>query len=108
MRLTQSLIFAGALIAASPAVAQDNAAAPGNTVSTQGVDANIAPNTTAPATTTTAAATPGAQDATLPPDAPVADETATTAPAEQHRGFPWGVLGLIGLIGLLGVRKVKG
>jgi hypothetical protein len=108
MRLTQSLILAGALLAASPALAQDNAAAPGNTVSTEGVDANIAANTTAPDTTTTSAATPGAQDATLPPEAPAADEAATTAPVEQHRGFPWGVLGLIGLIGLLGVRKVKG
>ena len=44
MRLSQSLILAGALIAASPALAQDNAAAPGNTVSTEGVDANIAAN----------------------------------------------------------------
>ena len=105
MRFSQSLILAGALIAASPALAQDNAAAPGNTVSTEGVDANIAANTTAPATPTTAAATPGAQDTTLPPEATT--DTAPVAPVEQRRGFPWGVIGLLGLIGLLGVRKVK-
>ena len=107
MRLSQSLILAGALIAPSPALAQDNAAAPGNTVSTEGVDANIAANTTAPATPTTAAATPGAQDATLPPEATTTTDTGPVAPVEERRGFPWGVLGLLGLIGLLGVRKVK-
>ena len=79
----------------------------GNTVSTEGVDANIAANTTAPATPTTAAATPGAQDATLPPEATTTTDTGPVAPVEERRGFPWGVLGLLGLIGLLGVRKVK-
>ena len=108
MRLSQSLILAGALVATSPALAQDNAAAPGNTVSTEGVDANIAANTAAPATPTTAAATPGAQDATLPPEAATPAESAMTAPAERRRSFPWGVLGLLGLAGLLGARKARG
>ena len=107
MRLSQSLILAGALIAASPALAQDNAAAPGNTVSTEGVDANVAANTTAPATPETAAATPGAQDTTLAPEATTTTDTGPVAPVQERRGFPWGVIGLLGLVGLLGARKAK-
>ena len=107
MRLSQGLILAGALFVAAPAVAQDNAAAPGNTVSNNGVDANAAAPAVAPATPTTAAATPGTQSATLPPNVATPADTGATMAVKTHRGFPWGVLGLLGLIGLFGVRKVK-
>ena len=104
MRLFHSLILAGALFAAAPALAQDNAAAPGNTVATNAADMNATANAAAPVTPTTAAATPGEQNATLPPTAP---QTGAAMAVQSHRGFPWGVLGLLGLIGLFGVRKVK-
>src|SRR4051812_32214613 len=104
MRLAYSLIFAGALFVASPALAQDNAAAPANTVATNGADANAVG--TVPAETAPPAAVPGDQAAAVPPGA---DTTTDTATAPEHkRGFPWGVLGLIGLVALLGARKAKG
>jgi len=107
MRLSHSLILAGALFVAAPAVAQDNAVAPGNTVATNGVDANIAANTAEPATPTTAAATPGEQNVALPPNVATPADTGSTMAVKTHHGFPWGVIGLLGLIGLMGVRKVK-
>jgi hypothetical protein len=106
MRLLHYSIFAGALVVASPALAQDNAAAPGNTVANNGVVANSAA-AAAPTTPTEAAATPGTQNATLPPNAATPADTGTTMAVKTHSGFPWGVLGLLGLIGLFGVRKVK-
>ena len=103
MRIMEPLIIAGSLVAAVPAMAQDNAAEPMATA-TPPSDTNAA----APATPTTAAATPGAQDATLPADA-AANPAPPTVPADEpDRSFPWGVLGLVGLIGLFGVRKAKG
>jgi hypothetical protein len=107
MRLSHSLVLAGALFVAAPALAQDNAAAPGNTVSTSGVDANTAATNGAAVTPTTAAATPGVQNATLPPHIATPEDTGTTMAVKSHRGFPWGVLGLIGLLGLFGVRKAS-
>jgi hypothetical protein len=106
MRLSRGIILAGALFVAAPAVAQDNAAAPANTVADNGVDANTA-NAAAPTTPTDAAATPGTQTATLPPNVATPADTGATMAVKTHRGFPFGVLGLLGLIGLLGVRKVK-
>jgi hypothetical protein len=94
MRLSNALILAGALMAAVPGAAQDNAAAP---------DANITANTTASTAPEPMAATPS--DAALAPDAAA---PADVAPVQSSRGFPWGVLGILGLLGLLGVRKVKG
>ena len=109
MRLSHSLIAAGALLVATPALAQDNAAAPANTVANNGVEANSANATAAgPVSPTTAAATPGTQNATLPQSAPPAAETQAPATVSAHRKFPWGVIGLLGLIGLFGVRKIKG
>jgi hypothetical protein len=105
MRLSHSLIFAGALFVGAPVLAQDNAAVPANSVSENAVDANGA--AAAPATTTADMNAIPATDATAAP----AETTApadTAAPAEHERGFPWGVLGIVGLIGLFGVRKVKG
>ena len=108
MQLSQGLILAGALFVAAPAIAQDNAAAPANTVANNAVQANAAAPAPAPATPTTAAATQGEQNATLPPNVATPSDTGATMAVKTHRGFPWGVLGLLGLIGLLGVRKVKG
>lgn len=105
MRLSHSLIFAGALFVGAPVLAQDNAAVPANSVSENAVDANGA--AAAPATTTADMNAVPATDATAAP----AETTAPAdiaAPAEHERGFPWGVLGIVGLIGLFGVRKVKG
>jgi hypothetical protein len=100
MRLLHSFILAGALVAAAPAVAQDNAAAPANAA-----EANAA--APAPAADTNAA-TPDLQNGQVPPPnvATPADTGATMA-VKTHSGFPWGVVGLLGLIGLFGVRKVK-
>ena len=105
MRLSHSLIVAGALFAAAPAVAQDNAAAPANTAVDNTVDANIATATQTITTTTNTTATPVDTTAVPPETAAPADTTTTTT--EHERGFPWGVLGLIGLIGLLGARKAR-
>ena len=97
MRLSNALILAGALVAAVPGAAQDNAAAP---------DTNMTANTMAPAAPAPTTATPS--DAALAPDAAVPAEPGAVAPVQSSRGFPWGVLGILGLLGLLGVRKVKG
>jgi len=97
MRLSQGLILAGALFVAAPAIAQDNAAAPGAPVADNGManamDANMA--------------APAAMPPTTAEPATPADTVAAPATETRH-GFPWGVLGLIGLIGLFGVRKMKG
>jgi hypothetical protein len=102
MRLSQALIFAGALFVATPVIAQDNAAAPGNDVASNAAEANTGAavsNTPAPPT----------ENATVAPTETTTTETTnTTSTAPAPKGFPWGVLGLLGLIGLFGVRKVKG
>lgn len=98
MRLLRSMICAGALFLAAPALAQDNNAAPANVAAINGPEVNAA---TAPSNAGQNLAEP------TPSVAPPADN-GTTAPATGHAGFPWGVLGLLGLIGLFGVRKVKG
>lgn len=100
MRFTRSLVLAGVLLVAAPAVAQDNAAATANTAANTAVDANAAnaaPPINGPAVDQNAvAAAPAPVTSTAPP------------PVEEQHGFPFGVLGLIGLLGLFGVRKVKG
>jgi hypothetical protein len=96
------LSVAIAMLAASPAFAQNNAAAPTNAVETTAANAaagNVSDNVT-PA--------PAANDAVAAPA-----DTATALPASppaqsQPRSFPWGVLGLLGLIGLFGSRKSAG
>lgn len=90
MRLSHSLIFAGALFVAAPALADD----PSNYAV---VETNAATNTTTTAID---------QNAISNQAASPTDNT-TVAPAPTHRSFPWGVLGLLGLVGLLGVRKAK-
>ena len=99
MRLSHPLIFAGALVAATPALAQDNATAPDNTADNAVLDANATAPAPAPGTPATTTATTETQQTTT--------QTAS-APAPAQRSFPWGVIGILGLIGLLGVRKAKG
>lgn len=107
MRLAHSLIFAGALLVAVPASAQDNAVAPDNTVVTNEVDANLLAPAPGDPATNGAVVAPADQSAALPPSSTTTVDTTAPAP-ERARGFPWGVLGLLGLVGLLGVRKVRG
>jgi hypothetical protein len=97
MRLSHSLIFAAALAAAGPAVAQNNvdANAPENIVTTTAPEANAAE-----ATPTTTAATP---DMAAPTETTVDTSSATVV--HKKRGLPWGALGLLGLLGLLGRRR---
>jgi MYXO-CTERM domain-containing protein len=106
---------AAALFVASPALAQ-NTAGPtnttdlttGNTVTTNGMDPGMAGAPPPGATTdpTGAAAAPGAQSATLPPDANAGAIDTTYAQGEDEGGrFPWGLLGLLGLLGFLGRRR---
>jgi hypothetical protein len=100
MRLSNALIVAGALLVAAPAIAQDNAAAPANTIAT-----NAGANTAMAAPETTNAAVPAAP---APTETTTTAQTNTMTTVPARKSFPWGVLGLLGLIGLFGVRKVKG
>lgn len=98
MRISMTFtIAAAALLAASPAVAQNIPVADNSTAVTtiNTADANAA----MPAD---AAMLPGDQNAVLPIDDNVGavDMGGAPEPREKH-GFPWGVLGLIGLIGLI-------
>lgn len=96
MRTMIPVMFAAALMAAGPAVAQDtnNTAAAAPTA----VDANAA------TPTDLNAATPIATNDLA---APAPEVTTTTADTSQQTtekkggSFPWGVLGLLGLIGLI-------
>jgi hypothetical protein len=108
MRMTSSLaIAAAALLAVSPALAQ-NAAGPtnttdvtsGNAVGTSATTTNDVSNGTTAVGGTTS---PGGQDAALPATAAgTPADVGYVAPAqEQKKGFPWGVLGLLGLLGLI-------
>ena len=99
MRLSQSLMFAGALLIATPALSQDNASVPANSADNIVVDVNAAAPAPAPAAPATTTATTETQQTTT---------GATPEPAPARRTFPWGVIGILGLIGLLGVRKAKG
>lgn len=95
MRIKTSLIIAaGALLAASPALAQNEA---GNeaAVAAENVavpDANVVDVNMAPID----------ENAALPADtAVIPEDTAAPEPVSEERGFPWGVLGLLGLLGLI-------
>jgi hypothetical protein len=108
MRLSHTLIIAGALVAATPALAQDNAAATTNTTTvtnttvTNTMDANAM---AAEADMNSAAVPPESTNAS--PGVATSADTGTTMGVKKEHGFPWGVLGLLGLVGLMGVRKVK-
>jgi len=89
------VMFAAALVAAGPAVAQDtnNTAAAAPTA----VDANAA------TPTDMNAATPMATNDLAAPAPEVTTTTVTSQQTSEKKGggFPWGVLGLLGLIGLI-------
>ena len=95
MRTMIPVMFAAALVAAGPAVAQDtnNTAAAAPTA----VDANAA------TPTDMNAATPMATNDLAAPAPEVTTTTDTSQQTSEKRGggFPWGVLGLLGLIGLI-------
>lgn len=93
-------LIAAAVLAATPATAQENVAAPvANDTATS--DANVI-------TDMNVVMAPPDTNATEPAATPTTSELATGAAADaddQRRGFPWGLLGLVGLIGLLGRRR---
>lgn len=92
MRTTPMMIAAAALLAAGPALAQNEATnAPANAAETNAVEMNATANMAANVPTP-------AEPVALPGDN-VANETAP-APAPK-RSFPWGLLGLLGLLGLI-------
>lgn len=98
MRFSTIVMIAGALTAASPALAQ-NATYPeenADSALTNDIAANDVSADANLAVTDTAA-----------PPAP-APEEAAPAPAPARRSFPWGLLGLLGLVGLLGRRNRTG
>jgi len=95
MRMTASLtIAAAALLAATPAWAQNTSA---SATATNVAETNLtATNEVATSSTATNETT------VVPTETNVTTETETTtaAPAEK-KSFPWGVLGLLGLLGLI-------
>ncbi len=94
MRMTtQFTIVAAALLAATPALAQ-NEAAPANTTDVTAVNTVETNVTTNEVAVTTA-------PATVPVDNAAAADTGYAEPAKEEHGFPWGVLGLLGLLGLI-------
>ena len=102
MRILISVATAGAIVAATPALAQDNAAA-------NAAAANAAAtNEAAPLNATTsmpAGPTAGGQPATQPATATTDNQAGTAPVGGQKPGFPWGVLGLLGLVGLFGRKR---
>lgn len=96
MRITTP-ILAAALIAATPALAQNQAATPNNADVTMpnAADANaVAVNDVAAVVDTTVVASN--------------DATAAAPVNEEKHGFPWGVLGLLGLLGLIPRTRKRG
>lgn len=96
MRILSLAVVAGAIAAATPALAQENEAAVANAT-----EVNVAApeNAVAPPPVDTA-------NMTVPPAAATTNEPTTVpVPAERNGGFPWGVLGLLGLVGLLGRKR---
>lgn len=93
MRITTMIIAVAALGAASPALAQNDAAnASTNAAETNATDMNATANMAANVPTP-------AEPVALPGDN-VTNETAP-APAPARRSFPWGLLGILGLLGLI-------
>jgi hypothetical protein len=94
MRITTPII-AAALLAAAPAIAQ-NEPASANATDMNAVNAVAATDANVAAVDANAAVATNVEMAPLP-----VDNTVTTAPAEEKHGFPWGVLGLLGLLGFI-------
>jgi len=93
MRTTPIIIAAAALFAASPALAQNDAAntttnAPEANAVEMNATANVAANVPTPA-----------EPVALPGDNMTNE--AAPAPAPAKRSFPWGIIGVLGLLGLI-------
>ena len=96
MRITTPIIAAAALLAATPVIAQNDAAAPDANaeMAVNAVDANAM-------TPTDNAAMAGDQTAVVPVDNTAAMDANTAPPVQEKHGFPWGLLGLLGLLGFI-------
>lgn len=109
-RLITRACAAAALLAASPALAQDNNAStaipadPANTADPLANAADpLAGNAADPLAADPLAADPMATTTTDPlATEPMVD---TAQEDDDDGGFPWGVLGLLGLVGLLGMNR---
>lgn len=94
------LLIAAVSLAAAPAVAQNEVAAPpadnaANEITAPDVNAMDTTNVTNVAEPVPAA----------PIESDVASEDMTDDDDDADRGFPWGLIGLVGLVGLLGRRR---
>jgi hypothetical protein len=103
MRILISVAMAGAIVAATPALAQNNAA--GNGVAANAAATNEGAPLNATSSMPAAPTTPGGQPTTPPPTSTTGNHAGTAAGAGQEPSFPWGVLGLLGLVGLLGRKR---
>lgn len=110
-RLITRACAAAALLAASPALAQDNTAStaipadPANTADPLAANAAdpLAGNAADPLAADPLATDPMATTTTDPlATEPMMD---TAEDDDDDGGFPWGVLGLLGLVGLLGMNR---
>ena len=99
MRVLICVAIAGAVVTATPAYAQNNAAAANTAATNEAAPLNAM--TSVPA----GPVTPSGQQTTLPPTVTTTNETGTAVVSVAKRGFPWGVLGLLGLIGLFGRKR---
>jgi hypothetical protein len=93
MRTKPMILAAAALIAASPALAQNEAAnAPTNAAETNATEMN--------ATANMATNVPTPAEPVALPGENMTNEAAP-APAPAKRNFPWGLIGVLGLLGLI-------
>jgi hypothetical protein len=93
MRISTPILAAAALLAATPALAQNDTA---NAVVVDNTAVATDANAMAPVDANAMTAVPPATTETTTADINMVEP----APAPK-RGFPWGVLGLLGLIGLI-------
>lgn len=107
MRITTTLMIAAAgLVAAAPAIAQNadtNGTADMTATNTDTNTAVPVDNTAAPVAPTTTETTTTATDVNatgVPVD--------QTAPAPEHKSFPWGIIGLLGLLGFIPRTRRRG
>lgn len=112
-RLITSACAAAALLATSPAFAQDNSAnmaAPADPASTADPLGANAADPLAENAADPLAVDPLANDpmATAAADPQATEPMADTDEDGDDGGFPWGVLGLLGLVGLLGMNRRDG
>ena len=96
MRITMPILAAAALLATTPALAQ-NDAVDSNTTGETMVNTTDA-NAMTPADN---AAMNADQTAAVPVDNGAAMDTNYAPPAQEKHGFPWGLLGLLGLLGFI-------